>query len=377
MNQHFQVTGLQRGKTRFPRYDEAAVGFENYWYPVMRSKDLKDGKPQALTLFGERIMFYRDQGRAFALHDRCPHRGIPLSKGTQVFPKTWSCIYHGWTYDLETGKVVAALTDGPDSKVCGNAHVRVYPVEERAGLIWIYNGKDTPPPVEQDIPSELLRDDAAMMWRFTERPGDWRYGAENGFDDGHGKFLHRNSWFAMFMQLPGWIQSKMVLDEEGWLVRKPTKVDFQGEFPRLGKWPKIHWWKSKRVLSTPSIRLPCMLRVELGKYMHFEWYVPTKAGHHRYAQVLVKHTNAFNRLFLRLRYWTYIRWIFHVSFNNEDAWMVELTETPPEQLYRPDLSIIEWRKMCENARGTKPSEFEVEVRDDFSQRQESHAGSKD
>ena len=61
-----------------------------------------------------------------ALHDRCPHRGVPLSHpmATQEWPGTWTCCYHGWTFDLETGTLVAAITDGPDSPICGKVAVR-------------------------------------------------------------------------------------------------------------------------------------------------------------------------------------------------------------------------------------------------------------
>lgn len=91
-----QVTGTERGVTRYPRYDAAELGFENYWYPVMFSRTLRK-RPIGLTLFGERIMFFRDRGRAYALHDRCPHRGIKLSIGRQEFP----------------GSFRAAITAGP------------------------------------------------------------------------------------------------------------------------------------------------------------------------------------------------------------------------------------------------------------------------
>jgi phenylpropionate dioxygenase-like ring-hydroxylating dioxygenase large terminal subunit len=355
MNEYVQVTGLKVGTTRYPRYDAAALGFENYWYPAMLSRQLREGKPQALTFFGERIMFYREKGRAYALQDRCPHRGVQISKGRQEFPGTWSCPYHGWTFDLKSGTVVAALTDGPDSKVCGNARVRAFPIEERAGLIWIYGGKDNPPPVENDIPSELLRPDAVAEWRVTDRPGDWRHAAENGFDEGHGKYLHRSSWYAFFLQLPAWIHSDTIDEPEGWITRRTKTVGYQGDFPGLGKWPKIHGWKHQKVLSRASIKLPCVLRIDLGKYIHFEWYVPTSVGHHRYFQTVVKYTSGLNALLFRLRYWTYLRWIFHVEFNNQDARMVEMMQTPPEVLYRPDLSIIGWRRLCENARGLKPA----------------------
>ena len=51
-----QVTGTRAGVTRYPRYDAAELGFENYWYPVMFSRTLRK-RPIALTLFGEHIMF--------------------------------------------------------------------------------------------------------------------------------------------------------------------------------------------------------------------------------------------------------------------------------------------------------------------------------
>src|SRR5829696_8883155 len=115
----------------FPRYSAAVLGFRNYWYPVMLGRDLRR-RPRAVTLCGEKIVLVRDQGRVYALHDRCPHRGVPLSIGRCAFPGMLTCAYHGWTYDLQSGDLVAALTDGPDSPVVGKATVRVatYPVEE-------------------------------------------------------------------------------------------------------------------------------------------------------------------------------------------------------------------------------------------------------
>jgi phenylpropionate dioxygenase-like ring-hydroxylating dioxygenase large terminal subunit len=169
----------QRVSSAWPRYDAAVLGFRNYWYPVMLTHKL-GRKPVALTLLGERIVLFKEQGRVYALHNRCAHRGVPLSMGRREFPGTVSCVYHGWTYDLATGQMVAALTDGPNSPVCGKANVRVksYPVEERAGLIWVYVGEGLPPPVEEDIPEELLRPDAVIQG-FTEvRTGNWLCGGE-------------------------------------------------------------------------------------------------------------------------------------------------------------------------------------------------------
>jgi phenylpropionate dioxygenase-like ring-hydroxylating dioxygenase large terminal subunit len=344
-----QVTGIAQGQTRFPRYDGAVNGFENYWYPVLRSRDV-GAKPRALALFGHDILFVRENGRVHALEDRCPHRGVPLSLGRREFPGTLTCRYHGWTFDVNTGELVAALTDGPDSPICGKARVRTYPVEERAGLVWIYNGAGMPPPVDRDIPSEFLRPDAVIEGRITDRAGDFRYAAENGFDEGHAKYLHRNAWMMFFARMPGFARVNVAPDDERpWITRNVTDVFFQADYPGLGTWPKKRFWKKSRRGARLSIRMPGVLRSHhVGKWMHFEWYVPARADHHRYLQFVIARATGLKALSFRAYYWTFLRWLFHVQFNNQDARMVELMKTPPERLYRPDISLIAWRHLCEN-----------------------------
>jgi len=347
-----QVTGIKRGTTRFPHYDAAVLGAAGYWYPVMLSRQL-GRKPAAMKLFGEDIVFFREEGKVFAWRDRCPHRGIKLSIGKKEFPGTFSCRYHGWTFDLASGVLVAALTDGPKSPLCGKVRVQTFPAAERAGLIWIYRGDGTAPgdgtvpSVERDIPTELLRSDASIDGRVTTRRGDWRHAAENGFDEGHGKYLHRDSIFVFFLHPPAWVHSTVIQEEGGWITRSATDFAFQSDYPGLGRWPKMWPWKSTRFLSRASIRMPCSLRIHLGKWIHFEWYVPTVPGHHRYIQVVVQHGNPVMRAWFRIRYWAYLRWFFHGEFNDQDARVVEMMSTPPEQLYRPDLAIVEWRKLYE------------------------------
>src|SRR3546814_6528786 len=46
-----------------------------------------------------------------------------------------------------------------------------------------------------------------------------------------------------------------------------------------------------------------------------------------------------------LKYLLGIRWLFHGQFSGQDHWMVEQTDAPPERLYRPDVSLIEWRRL--------------------------------
>ena len=47
-------------------------------------------------------VFRNDQNEVFALLDRCPHKGGPLSQGI-VFGTSVACPLHNWTIDLQAG----------------------------------------------------------------------------------------------------------------------------------------------------------------------------------------------------------------------------------------------------------------------------------
>jgi phenylpropionate dioxygenase-like ring-hydroxylating dioxygenase large terminal subunit len=364
-------TGRQDWST-WPAYEAAALGLRNYWYPVLWSSQLGRA-PVGVTLLGDRVMLMRDRGTAYALQDRCPHRGVPLSCGVQEFPGTVSCVYHGWTYALDSGVLVAAITDGPDSPIAGKVRVRTYPVRERLGLVWVFVGDEgaAVPPVEDDIPEELLGRELTIGGRIVSgRRGNWRLAAENGFDEGHAKFLHRGSLWAGLRQLPVWNQTRVVTTPDGqWITRRQEAVHWEADFPGLGPWSQKRWWKRSQTASTPtaaarvdpviaslnlpgkaSVRLPYILRIAYPQYIHYEWAVPEDAGHHRYVQLLVSFKRGLDRLRFKAAYLAWIRWAFHGQFTGQDAWMVDVMDAPPERLYRPDVSITEWRRLFERRR---------------------------
>jgi phenylpropionate dioxygenase-like ring-hydroxylating dioxygenase large terminal subunit len=294
-------------------------------------------------------MLKRDNGVVRALHDRCPHRGVPLSHpmASQEFPGTWTCCYHGWTFDLETGVLVAAITDGPESPICGKVAVRTYPVEERLGLVFIWIGDEKPVPLEEDIPEELLSPTAVVEGRITKRPGNWRFGAENGFDDGHAKYLHRNALWTKRVKMPVWGKMHVVRDGP-WITRMKDAMYYEAEFPKLGAWPPKRWYRNRPGNKAKvSLRLPCTLRVKYETWTHFEWWVPTSEDEHIYIQVATMDRGSLDNKRFRLYYWSWVRWVFHGMFNDEDRLMVEVTDAPPERLYRPDVSLTEWRRMVE------------------------------
>jgi phenylpropionate dioxygenase-like ring-hydroxylating dioxygenase large terminal subunit len=345
----------------YPRYNAAVTGFRNYWYPVLFSHQL--GKqPVSLTVCGEKIGFFRDRGQPRALHNRCPHRGVPLTLGRKEFPGTITCAYHGWTYDLTNGQLVGVLTDGPDSPICGKATVAVkaYPVEERAGLIWVCIGDGEPVvPVERDIPDELLRPNTALQGTWQYRKGNWRFAMENGADEGHGKYLHRTNKWVTFRELPAWSRTiEMYPSDDGiWLERRRTGLIWRDQFPGLGPWPKkpAPFWKRRNTGGTDmALRLPCMLRLKQKTFMDYELYVPSDEDHYISLLLGARWTNALGALWWALEYRYYTRPFFHREFNYEDQVMVENMTVPPEQLYRPDVSITALRRFLnETARRTK------------------------
>ena len=55
---------------------------------------------------GNVAVFRTADDRVFALRDRCPHKGGPLSQGI-VFGERVACPLHNWTIELASGAAVA------------------------------------------------------------------------------------------------------------------------------------------------------------------------------------------------------------------------------------------------------------------------------
>ncbi len=108
----------------------------NTWYVCARSQDISQALTPCVILEEKIVLFRRSDGTVAALEDACPHRKLPLSKGS-LQGDTVVCGYHGLTFD-GGGRCVAAPTQ--EGAIPRRAQVRSYPIEERYGFAWIWMG---------------------------------------------------------------------------------------------------------------------------------------------------------------------------------------------------------------------------------------------
>jgi nitrite reductase (NADH) small subunit len=76
----------------------------NEWTVICRVEDIpvlgsrRVARPKGMDV----AVFRNDQDQVFALLDRCPHKGGPLSQGI-VFGTSVACPLHNWTIGMDDG----------------------------------------------------------------------------------------------------------------------------------------------------------------------------------------------------------------------------------------------------------------------------------
>jgi len=103
-----------------------------HWYPVALARDL-GAAPLSATLLDEALVVYRAGLTVVVARDLCPHRGVPLSMGSQAEDGV-VCAYHGLKFG-EDGRC-RHVPAHPDQSIPSRLALKVYPAVERYGLIW-------------------------------------------------------------------------------------------------------------------------------------------------------------------------------------------------------------------------------------------------
>jgi phenylpropionate dioxygenase-like ring-hydroxylating dioxygenase large terminal subunit len=361
----------------YARFGVPDLGFRNYWYPALLSRQL-GREPKRVVMLGEPIAVWREGKSVYALADRCAHRGARLSRGRCEFPGsgTISCPYHGWTYDGRTGRARAALMEGPRAEFGPRAGVKAYPVEERAGIIWIFVGDMDPVSLAEDLPEWLLQDDWFAISVAVRYTCNWRALIDNWAQDWHANYVHRNSP-EFFLQPAPFARDMIVAEIPG--KKGVGYLDVGGvdeaEFAGLGKWPLDRWHRimKPRGIATvwfdsskdsgevqdgskflKQLRMPGYIMIGRGhrKYWLGQYATPVDSNTTMLFNInIFRRTSIWSELCDRVHYGIFRGWAHDWLFSGQDKRILDDWEVGPELLSKTDMGVLQWRKFsAENAR---------------------------
>ena len=104
-------------------YLQAEWGLKNHWYPALFSHELPEQAVKGVKICGMPIVLRRSRGKIYALQDRCVHRGVRLSqKPMCLTDDTITCWYHGFSYNLDDGKLMS-IVGAPEDELIGNVQI--------------------------------------------------------------------------------------------------------------------------------------------------------------------------------------------------------------------------------------------------------------
>ncbi len=341
-----------------------------------------------LKLLGEQLVFFRGgDGQVKALWNVCPHRGGSLMHGDCHFPGTISCPYHGWTYDGD-GNVLAVLPEGPESKIPGTVKARAYPTRTLKGMVFVWMGEGEPASIEEDVAPEQFEPGAMVLYATEHWNCNWLVALDNGIDS-HVSYVHRDAIRTLMFPInprgPVQGRSKVI---NGRAVLAPPRFDSSGRriqplphqnyFPGIDAvWPKRNlrrFWRwlfvyaARRNARLPTwecpeewtngTHLPSTFRSDHKTDMYTRCAVPVTEKLTRVIYFkAVRPKSWVGRLYERVHYRLYGRWMQVTNFSNQDRSVGEPQRfDTPEYLSATDAYNIVLRRLFLQARGMMKAE---------------------
>ena len=102
------------------------------WMPIADVAECPPGTSIERTVDGRIVALANVDGRFLAIDGLCPHQGGPLGTGA-LCGTTLTCPWHGWQFDVVTGR----------HRVSATVRQRSYPTQERDGRVFV--AFDEPP----------------------------------------------------------------------------------------------------------------------------------------------------------------------------------------------------------------------------------------
>ncbi|MDR7481124.1 MAG: Rieske 2Fe-2S domain-containing protein [Armatimonadota bacterium] len=182
--------------------------FERSWVYVGHSSELAAPGDYKTVVVGTQpvILSRHEDGRIYALYNRCRHRGAVVCRQERGHSNFFRCRYHNWVYANNGALIGMAQSTGyPDD--FDRSRYGLVPVgrlESYRGLLFVNLSSEGASLAEHLAPVRRYID-----WWFGrspveaivvslpphryEYPGNWKLQAENGADGYHGNYVHL-SW---------------------------------------------------------------------------------------------------------------------------------------------------------------------------------------
>ncbi len=176
-----------------------------FWYRALPGDQVRRNELRKAMLLEIPLVIGRDKsGRAFALQDACPHRGMPLScgwfDGAQV-----ECSYHGWKFDAHSGQcqLIPSLTADQKLKI-DRIYAGSFACEEHDDFIWVFipeagpagagfTQRDEPTIQAPRVPT--FSDKYRLAYLTADLPCSVDHGIIGLMDPAHGPFVHQAWWW--------------------------------------------------------------------------------------------------------------------------------------------------------------------------------------
>lgn len=176
-----------------------------FWYRALPSEQVSGRRLRKTMLLESPLVIGRDaKGIPFALHDACPHRGMPLSCG-RFDGKEVECSYHGWKFDAQSGQcqLIPSLTADQKLKV-DRIYAGSYACQEQDDFIWVFIPEPkpasagftqavAPPTTAPRIPTFSDKYKTARL--TADLPCNVDHGIIGLMDPAHGPFVHQAWWW--------------------------------------------------------------------------------------------------------------------------------------------------------------------------------------
>jgi phenylpropionate dioxygenase-like ring-hydroxylating dioxygenase large terminal subunit len=185
-----------------------ALMLPGFWYRALPAERVQRNRLHKAMLLEIPLVIGRDRsGRAFAMRDACPHRGMPLNCG-HFDGQQIECSYHGWKFDAHSGQcqLIPSLTSDQKLKI-DRIYAGSYPCEELDGFIWAFipeppsagAGFTKPASATEPVPEIEKFDAATGKYKRAYLTADMPVSVDHGIiglmDPAHGAFVHQAWWW--------------------------------------------------------------------------------------------------------------------------------------------------------------------------------------